>query len=201
MRAIKTVTALIGAVIAPISILTAIPSSPAHAGGCVQNIAVGGNGDIRSRYVPGAPGNSYRVGYQANIWDSNSRPNAERQIRSVANKAWARGCHVTLFAYSLGASAGSTVTDGWIRAGRQNWNAVFYGNPRHPRRGSLIGVEAASLPYVGYAYRGTHLKSPKIQNVCKVRDAVCSTPGPWTRDIPRAWDHLIGYAFQNQHLY
>lgn len=200
MGAVKNITTTLA--IAAIIPLAGVVQSEAHAGGCVQNIAVGGNTDTRSAFVPHAPRNSYRVHYPADIWNANSRPNAERQIRSVAGRAWARGCHVTLIGYSLGASAGSTVTDGWIRHGAGgSWNAVFYGNPRMPRHGALVGVEAAGLPYVGYAYRGQALKSPRVKNVCKTRDAVCSTPGPWTRDVPRAWDHLLGYAFQDQHLY
>lgn len=174
----------------------------AYADGCVTNIAIGGNGDVHSRYVPGAPASSIRITYPADVFNPNSRPIAERQARAAAARAWARGCHVTLWAYSLGASAASTVTDTWIRHGtRGSWKAVFSGNPRHPRHGSLIGIEAAGLPYVGYAYRGQHLRDPRIRNRCNPRDLICSTPAPWTSNIPRAWDHLVGYAFQNQHRY
>ncbi|MGO3325333.1 hypothetical protein [Gordonia sp. (in: high G+C Gram-positive bacteria)] len=198
----RILCALVCAAIINLPIVAIVGAPEATAGGCVQNIAVGGTGDTRSAYVPGAPHSSHRIGYQANIWDPASRPNAERQIRSVATRAWARGCHVTLWAYSLGASAGSTVTDSWIRHGtRGSWNAVFTGNPRMPRHGNLIGIEAAGLPYIGYAYRGSHIRSSKIVNRCHNRDAVCSTPAPWHSNIPRAWDHLLGYAFQNQHRY
>lgn len=195
-------TALILAALITVSLISFIPAPVAHAGGCVQNIAAGGTSDTASRYVPRSPASSYRVHYSANIWDQGARPAAERQIRSVANRAWARGCHVTVFGYSLGASAGSTVTDGWIRHGaRGSWNAVFSGNPRMPRHGGLIGVEGAGLPWVGYNYRGTHIKSSRIVNICHNNDAVCSTPAPWHRNIPRAWGNFVSYAFGNAHRY
>ena len=196
----RILCALVCAAIINLPIAATI-APPAHAGGCVQNIAVGGTGDLGSAHVPGAPRSSYRVHYPADVFNASSRPIAERQIRDVANRAWARGCHVSLWAYSLGASAGSTVTDGWIRHGaRGSWNAVFYGSPRMPRHGHFIGIEAAGFPYVGYHYRGTSLRSPRVRNVCHTRDIVCSSPAPWTRDIPRTIDHTVGYL-TNQHRY
>jgi len=149
--AILSTTVLLGTI-------AACEDTIAYASGCTQHIAIGGNTDTdtHSRNVPGAPRTSIRITYPADVFNRASRPIAERQIRSAANQAWARGCHITIWAYSLGASAASTVTDSWIRYGaRGTWN---------------------------------------------VRDAICSMPAPWTRDVAQSADHIVGY-FGTQHRY
>ncbi|WP_190243323.1 hypothetical protein [Gordonia malaquae] len=49
-------------------------------------------------------------------------------------------------------------------------------------------------------YRGASLRSPRIRNICNVRDAVCSMPAPWTRNVAQSADHIVGY-FGTQHRY
>lgn len=201
MRAHRPAATLATAAIIATS-FAACDDTIAYASGCTQHIAVGGNTDTHSRNVPGAPRTSIRVTYPADVFNRASRPIAERQIRDVAERAWTRGCHITIWAYSLGASAASTVTDSWIRHGaRGSWNATFYGSPRMPRHhGNLIGIEAARLPNIGYTYRGASLRSPRIRNICNVRDAICSMPAPWTRNVGQSADHIVGY-FGTQHRY
>lgn len=187
-----------------------IPSSTAAACPAVAYLAVGPTGDPASTHVPGIPHGAYRINirYPAQVErGDHSRAVASTALTHTALTHTARtlrarcpNVHLSIRAASLGASAASLATDGWIGT-NLGWNtdAIYYGNPRNPGNGRFAGIEAAGLPHIPgvYTWRGRHRTAWWIRNVCHTRpqpDGICWTPRPWNSNLQAAWNGILGYT-------
>lgn len=177
-------------------------AAPALAGGCPKTtyISIGGTGDPGSVFTPGIPRgvNRINITYPADVWQGDySRHVAATKLDRTARqlRASCPGMHLSIRAFSLGASAASLSTDGWIGTPlSRNTDAVLYGNPRKP--GSAFGgIETVGLPNLpNYTWRGPHRQAWWIRNVCHGGDGVCRSPRPLHANLGAAWNGLYGYA-------
>lgn len=183
--------------------------SPAHAAGCPGTawLAVGGTGDPGSTGVPGIPRGAWtiRIIYPADIL----RGDYSRHIAAskLDREAWAMrtrcpATHIAVRAHSLGASAASLSTDGWIGTRlAYNTDAVLFGNPRRPGTRHEGGLETVGLPNLpGYRMRGAHRPAWWITDICHVgNDIICSAPRPWTANPASAVGGIAGYLSTGHH--
>lgn len=202
---------LLVSIVTFVAVFAALAFGPsARAAGCpgVAYFAVGGTGDPYSTHVPGIPRGAWvhRVGYPADVLQGDwSRHLAATRLDRAAWDMRHRcpGTHISVRAHSLGASAASLSTDGWIgTALARNTDVRLYGDPRRPGTRGEGGIETVGLPHLpGYTMRGPHRWAPWIVDVCHVgNDIICSSPRPFASNPMLAATGIGGY-FGSGHTY